>query len=337
MVDRIGPASTIKMAGLCGATAIALVPLLHHYGMLATFILVPLIACSTMFDSAASSAQDSRIPEIAEFANVPLRRLIAAKSVVGYAATLGAPLIAGVIAHDMGTVVTLWHSAVRLAFGGIVAGLAIARCGIHRSTTERPTVFFGFEGFAAIWRDEHLRFSVIVIAFALAIVGVTSAVVVPAMLKVQSGDVREYGRFIAAISGGSILGSVIYGMAGDRLKTHVVAISGVVLIGVSMASLGFLWSPPVMVLAGILLGVAASPMAAALTVVLYQRIDMQLRGRSLGAVSMMITCITALSMIAMGRFVDGFGPRAGFVVLTVVAGIAILPAQKFLQSGHEPR
>lgn len=325
------------MAGLCGAVAIALVPLLHWHGMLAPLLLIPLLACTTLFDAAASSAQDSRIPEIAGFAEVPLRRVIAAKSVVGYAATLAAPLIAGAVARELGTVLTLWHSAIALLAGGAMSGLAMARCSDPISPEKHPADFSALVGSAALWRDGFLRSSILVPAGAVAMVSATSAVIVPRLLKMGTGDVQDYGSFIAAVSGGSMLGSVLYGMVGHRLSLRAVNTGGFALISMSMSLLGFFLSMPIRVIAGVLLGVALSPMAAAMSVVLFQRVDVQLRGRTFGVVTAMMTCMTPLAMVMAGYGVDEFGPQTVLVFLALVAGIAMLATPNFLSLDRTPR
>lgn len=327
MIDRIGPTATIRIAGLCGAAAIALVPLLHQYGMLSPLILIPLVVITTIFDSAASSVQDSRIPEIASLAEIPLPRAIATKSVIGYVASLGAPLIAGAVAHEWGTALILWHSAISLLLGGGIASIAIALCDDSSPAARPPADLSVFVNLATIWRDVDLRTSIIVTAGAVAIIGATSGVLVPGLLKIQAGDIQEYGGFVAAISGGSMLGSAIYGTIGDRLQVRVLNTGGFALMSVSMALLGSVFSSPFLYVAGIMLGIAVSPMAAAMSVLLYRRVEVQLRGRSFGVISAIMMCVTPLTMVTIGYAVDGFGPRAVLIGLAVVAAIAMVVVQ----------
>ena len=311
LVDRVGPSFVMRLAGSGGAFSVAFILLLNRYDAQSPFATIILFACIALFDAVAANAQDGRIPEMANFANVSLRRAVAIKSTIGYVALLGAPLVAGYVAREHGTYSTLLYSSAGLFIGGLLAAFSadltdrLLDFNMQRNA-KHPTDCLWCV-FVSLWQSGSLRLWILFSAVAISMVSSLSSIIAPRLLNTSVERVYEYGVYLAAVSFGSVCGSVVYGLVGQRVTMRSLFFYGFMLIGLVIFWLAFFHSSPALLASGALLGLCASPLTAAVSVTIFERISIQQRGRSLGVVSATLSSFTPLVMIVAGFGVEKFG------------------------------
>jgi MFS family permease len=333
LVDRVGPSFAMRLAGICGAFSVSAVLLLYKFDLHTPLAVIVLFACVALFDAVAANAQDGRIPEVANFANIPLRRTVAIKSTIGYVALLGAPLAAGFVAREYGTYVTLYYSAAGVLGGGLLAAFSTdstdrllnldIRCSAKHPSDSLWCVF------VSLWQRDSLRLWILFSAVAISLVSSLSSIIAPQMLNTSAERVYEYGGYLAAASFGSVCGSIVYGLLGQRVKMRSLFFYGFMIIGLVMFGLIFFHSSPALLASGALLGLCASPLTAAVSVAIFERISIQQRGRALGVVSATLSGFTPLVMIVAGFGVEKFGVQLAFGTGAFVALVSLLNIMDF--------
>ena len=187
-------------------------------------------------------------------------------------------------------------------------------------------------GIKVIWRDVPLRALTIAILVLAAIYLPTESVVLPAYF--EGLDLPwGLGAVIAALAGGSVIGSFAYGWLIARMGRLTLA--RLVLMGtmVSIVPLALLPPLPVMVVAAFVLGLAWGPMNPLLTTIVQRRVDPDVQGRVFGVQLSIFYAAPPVAMLLTGIAVEGFGLQPTYLALAgimVVTGLVVL----FVRSIH---
>ncbi len=133
------------------------------------------------------------------------------------------------------------------------------------------------------------------------------AVILPVYMKETYNSAASLGLVIAAFGGGSVLGTVAYGVIGDRFARRSTFIAGVAGIGAAIAILASLPPAPVMVGAMLLGGMISGPNGPLVSTVLQERTPEGLRGRVSGTTTAIGFAAAPLGVAVAGYVVDAIG------------------------------
>jgi len=138
---------------------------------------------------------------------------------------------------------------------------------------------------------------------------------------------------IAALAGGSVIGSFAYGWLSARMRRLTLA--RLVLIGtmVSIVPLALLPPLPIMVGAAFLLGLAWGPMNPLLTTIVQRRVAPDVQGRVFGVQLSIFYAAPPVAMLLTGLAVEGFGLNATYLVLAAIL-VATSLVVLFVRSIH---
>jgi len=332
LVDRIGFRRVSIAADLVSATAIALVPILHHSIGLAFWELLILVFMAELLAIPGLTARRSMIPELAAAGRMRLESANSIFEGTQFAALLVAPPLAGMLIALVGADTVLLFDACTFAISALVVVLAVpARLIPTRPRTSTRYVEDLKAGFRFLRGDDVL----LVLAAGLAISNFVSSpivsVVLPVFVKRTWDDPTRLGLIAAAFGIGALSGAVFYGVAGHRLPRRMIWILGYMLTTVSTWVLLFSTNLAV-IMAGVVVGaLVVGPLNPLLVTVRHERIPAELRGRVFSTFSAISQVAAPLGMLLAGLSIEHLGLRGTILAIailsqTLAVGMFFVPA-----------
>lgn len=338
--DRIGARLTSVLGDGLSALAIAVLPVLHLFGVLAFWHVLVIGFVKSAFDAPGTAARRAILPQLAEESGVSLERansLYTSTEHIGY--VTGAPL-AGLTIAWLGAANVLWIDAVSFALAALLVAVAVPTVRITASGA--GYVQDVADGLRFMARESVIGRWIIRASFGNFLASWLAPVLVPVYAREIFDSSVRLGVMVGALGVGGILGTVLYGATtgwiGRRgiYVTTLLAYPVLVLTLVPLPPLG-----PVLVtllLFGLCLG-AVIPMQQTIT---HEYTPAEMRGRVFGTFVAATTTAGALGMLCCGLIIDAFGLRttllilaAGFV-LFVVRGLVDLRATPDAYSRADP-
>lgn len=321
LVDRVGFRRSSILADCASGAAVMLIPLLDRTLGLAFWQLLFLIFCVAIFNTPGATARRGILPDLADLAGMRLERVISLDEGIRNFASLGGPLLAGLLIATITARNVLWIDAATFAFSAIVVGLLIpSTVSMVRQHATRYLAALR-AGIRFIRRD-HLILSLSLIATYVNLVGAAlMAVVLPVFAKRIFDSSVALGVLIAADGGGALLGTIIFGVAGHRWPRRRAMITAFV---VSALALVVLVATPNLALSTVVLlfdGVAFGIMSPLIATVYQERVPTELRGRVFGAISALHRLAAPLGVVAAGYLIQFSSLTSA---LAAIAGLSLL-------------
>ena len=335
VVDRLGYKWSSVIADIVSAVGIALVPLLYYTVGLAFWQLLVLVFLGNLLAVPGLTARRSLLPELAVAAGWRLERVNASFEGAQYIALLLGPPVAGLLIALFGASRVLWLDAASFLVSAIVVGLAIPHgiTGAGRAATGsyRDELAAGLH---FLRNDRVLLTLSIIVAMANFIGSPYFGVVLPVFAKRTYDSATALGIIVAAMGGGSVIGSVIYGAVGHRLSRRWVWIGGYIANALPMAIIVFTPSLPVIAVVLGLSGVATGPLNPLLVTIRHERIPVAMRGRVFSTFTAIASGTQPLGLLIAGNLLDriGLGPT---VFAITVGGLAVGIGLIFVPALHE--
>ncbi len=339
-VDRLGRRVVSIASDIASAISVAAFPVMAWLFGLSLPTIIVLALIGAIFDPAGYTARKSLIVDVARESRIDTDRLNGIhEGIFATGWTLG-PLIAAVLIATVGAIASFWVPfALFLVAALLISILRVtdsgqqARLAAEESGAESLGMWAQASlGIKVIWRDVPLRALTIAILVLAAIYLPTESVVLPAYF--EGLDLPwGLGAVIAALAGGSVIGSFAYGWLIARMRRLTLA--RLVLLGtmVSIVPLALLPPLPVMVVAAFVLGLAWGPMNPLLTTIVQRRVDPDVQGRVFGVQLSIFYAAPPVAMLLTGIAVEGFGLQPTYLALAgimVVTGLVVL----FVRSIH---
>lgn len=332
LVDRLGFRRASITADLSSATAVGLIPLLHHTVGLAYWQLLVLVFLRGLLDMPGNTARTSLLPDLAEMGGLPLEAANAALQSIQRGAVLVGPMLAGVAIAVIGASRVLWVDAATFALSAALVALTVPSRAARPGTVAPPA-------YAAAMR-EGLRFVrgqplFLAVAATLALTNMLDGyftVLLPVYAQREFGRAVDLGVMFSAFGAGSLTGALLFGRFGRRLPRRLVFAGGLLGVG---AGIGVMVATPplgVLLVAFAAAGVAAGPINPMLVTVYQERTPAALRGRVLGLLSAMALSAMPIGRLAAGFVIDAAGVAATAALVAagyLVAGLASLFMPQF--------
>lgn len=326
LVDKVGASRSIITSGVLGSIAIYTLAKLNMQNPSAIWMMGPLVACISIFDASTATAIDSRIPELASRARLALTKVVAWKSSLGYSVILLAPLLAGVSSVKLGSASALFFSSLSILVGGTLAGVSIANLEAKRSSEKKRESVSHLVGFLPLFKDKVIRILLTASLTIVSMVAASNSVIVPRLIQKFNDDPAFYGLFLSVSALGSVIGTQIFAIIGTTIKTQNLLRCCFACMTLALSLLSCDLAIIIFLIAGLLTGLSASPLLAALSVLLYERADTEIRGRALGALSVSIACFTSFILFIFGWLTDVLGAQSAIIVLTLICFIFLCRA-----------
>lgn len=339
-VDRLGRRNVSIIADIFSAISVVGIPVAALLSGLTLPVIIGLAVLGAIFDPAGYTGRKALIADVAResrFSVVRLNGIHEGIFAVGW--TIG-PLFAAILIATVGAVQAFWVPFGLFVLAAIlIAVLRVSDAGqqaraesIAKGAPQETFWASAIRGITIIWHDRPLRALTIALLVLAAVYLPTEAVVWPTYF--EGIDLAwGLGAVIAALAGGSVIGSFAYGWLAARLS--LLNIARLALIGtiISIAPLALLPPLPIMMIAAFTLGLSWGPMNPLLTTIVQRRVPADAQGRVFGVQLSIFYAAPPVMMLLTGVAIERIGLQPAFFILAgllIVTGIAVL----FVRSIH---
>ena len=322
LVDRLGLRRTSIAADIVSGATVATIPVLQLMGVLQFWQLIVLVFVLSSFNAQGDTGRFALIPGLASRAALSLERSNATDRAIARAGQLAGPLLAGVLIPVIGASNVLFLDAVTFAASAILVGFGVPQAAVASAGQVQPTTRRDYRADLS----EGLRFvtgnRLILSIIVLCLVGnffdlPLMTVVLPVYAKETFGSPQSLGLMLGSLAAGTLAGTILFGAFGRRLPRRRLFLWGWLLaILISYGALSAQVPLAVLLLAGLVGGLAAGPINPILETVLQENTPPHLMGRVVGAF-----LAFAQAAIPMGAAIAGFViERAGLIPTIAAAG-----------------
>lgn len=331
-VDRFGRRRLSVISDLASAASVLAFPLIGWWaGLDFTWVLV-LAVIGASLDPAGYTARKSLIVDAARAGDVRLDTLNGIHEALFAAGWTLGPLIGAALITTVGAVDAFWvPGAMFVVAAGCVAAMRVRDAGREavEQGEEGVTGWRGLtRGFAALNADRALRALTIAVMVLAGVYLPTESILLPVHFEAL-GQPEGLGIVIAALSGGSVLGALSYGWLSARQTKYQIirlALAGTAIAIVPMALLPGL---PLLVAAGLVLGLSWGPMQPLLNTVVQQRIAAQEQGRVFSVQLTAFYVFPPVAMLLTGAASERWGVN---LIYPVLAALVIIVGAVALSS-----
>lgn len=301
LVDRLGHRRASVASDLASGTTLALVPLLHGFGLLPFWLLLALVFLGALLDAPGGAARQALLPEAARLAGTGLERANAAYSAFFRLSILVGPVLGGALVALLGAHTVLWVDAATFALSAFLVG-SFAPAGRAQASETPARGYAGqlAEGVRFLRTERALLALVVAPGFLTLFLSPLYYVVMPVWLQTGGGSAATLGAVFSAFGEGAVLGAIGYGIVGARFPRRALyrfCVAGSAAGAVVIAALPPL---PVVVGASVLIGVALGPISPLAGVVTQERTPERLRGRVFGVLGATAQLATPLGVLLAG-------------------------------------
>jgi MFS family permease len=327
LVDRLGRKTVSVGSDLLSALSVGLFPVAHALGRLDLGVILALTLLGAVFDPAGYTARKTLIPDVAQASGVRVDQVNGVHEGVFAAGWVIGPVLAALAIATVGPISTMWIAGgAFMVAAGAIAVLGVANRAPQRSNgrhdDERSFWRTAFAGFRAL-RADH---PVLTLTLAIAVLGMiytpTESVLLP--VHYQSIDEPEvFGLVMSAIAAGAMVSAFAYGSIARRMSRYRIATTFLTLACMAFVPMAFLAGAPVMVVAGLLLGLAWGPMNPLLNSLVQDRFPPDQHGRVYGVQMALFYAMPPLGQLVAGLAVAGVGVQP---VIVAVAALMVVTA-----------
>ena len=326
-IDRFGRRIVSIVSDVLSALSVAAFPLVAQLQELTLGWLVALAVLGATFDPAGATARRAMIPDVARAAGFPLDRLNGIhEGVFGVGWAIG-PALGAVLIAAVGPVQAFWAPfALFLAAIAAVVFLRVGDAGQeHRArSAERMTAWRGLiRGVTILWGDHVLRAITLAITVLAAVYLPTESIILPTFFEARDEPTR-LGLLLSLMAAGTVVGAFGYGWLAARF-TRYQLMRGV-LLGTVVAILPMSLLPPypILLLGGLLLGLAWGPFNPLMNTLVQRRVPAEAQGRVYGVQLALFYASPPIGLLLTGWAVENVGLQATYVALAVVLSVAMI-------------
>lgn len=327
-VDRVGYRRTSIATDLVGGATILAVPVLAATVGLPFWALMLLIFATGMFDTPGQTARSSLLPEIAERAQVPLERAVGTFEALERGARLVGGPVAGLLVAVMGPVNTLVVNAATFAVSALLVTSLVPRSvDSVRAGGSEPAAGGGSywrelgEGLAFLWRQPLMRAITVLLVVTNFFDAAWTTVILPVFADRHLGGAVALGLLVAAMGGGALVGSLMFGVVGHRLPRRALFVVSFLLCG-GPRMLIFASEPPLWacVATVAVAGLAAGSINPIIGTVQLERVPPGMRARVYGCMGAGAWAAMPIGALVAGVTVE----HVGLTITLLVLGSAYL-------------
>lgn len=324
-IDRFGRRIVSIVSDILSALSVAAFPLVALNRDLDLGWILALAVLGATFDPAGYTARKSMLPDVSTASRFPLDRLNGIhEGVFGVGWAVG-PALGAVLIAVVGPVQAFW-----VPFGlFVIAIIAIVLLRVGDAGQEARRAEDGDKegtwsglarGAIMLWRDPVLRTVTIALMVLAAVYLPTESVVLPAYFEGR-GEPASLGIIVSVMSLGTIVGAFGYGWLSNRFTRYQLV--RIVLIGtaVSIIPLALLPPLPLMIVAGLVLGLAWGPFSPLMNTLVQRRVPAEAQGRVYGVQMSVFYAAPPLAFLLTGWSVEQFGVQATYLALAVILAV----------------
>lgn len=315
LVDRFGYRNTSVLADVVSGCAIGAVPILYHTVGIAFWQLLVLVFFGSFLSIPGLSARRSLLPEVATASGVRLERVNAAYEGIWPAATLLGPPLAGLLIVWLGASNVLFIDAATFAASALLVLVGVQAGRKSVATTHGRYFDELLEGIRFLRQERLLLAMAASLTASNFLMGPLFGVVLPVYARNVFNSAKDLGFMLSAFGAGQVGGSLLYGLAGDRLPRRPIWIAGFVAVALPFWVLAGKLGISVVLVAMALCGLGDGPLTPLTVTIRHERTPSRLRGRVFSSFSAVSTMAVPLGLAATGILIGAEGLGASLLVL----------------------
>jgi len=325
VVDRVGRRRAAIVADVLSGAAVALVPIVDHVFGLDLGWLILLAVLGATFDPMGLTGREAMLPDVAASARMNLERVNGIHEATWGVAFLVGPGIGGLLIATVGAVNAMWAAAVGFGLSSLLVWCirlpslrrpptgatrvgGPTRAGIWRET---------LDGIVLVWNDRLLRAVGLLSLGMLATYLPLEGVLFPAYFEEQDAPER-LGLLIMAMSAGGIVGALAYSAWGHRIGRRITFVVALVVSGLSIGVMSLLPPFPVLLLAGVVVGLAYGPINPLVNLAIQTRAPEHARGRVTGLLNSTGDAAGPAGFLLVGPLIEWVGIQTAMVAVALV-------------------
>jgi MFS family permease len=326
LVDRFGFKRSSILSDLASAVGTGAIPLIYFTVGISFWQLLVIVFLASLVNQPGKTARTSLIPDLAEKANMPLRRVNSiAQSIPRFALLFGPPL-AGILVSLMGAANVLFIDALSYVVSALIVAIGITRAESSASRPEQSFVSETLTGLRHIGHDRLLFWLVVSFSIGSLVAEPVYSIVYPVFARQIYHSAVSLGLMFSALAIGSLAGLGIYAVFGSRIPTRPALIVGFGTRALVFCVMVVLPSLPVLLVMIAVESLVFEPINPMTTSIMQERTPAEMRGRVFGTISAI-----GVGTLPIGTMIGGFliaGP--GLVTtMAIVAAASVLQTLSF--------
>ena len=333
-VDHFGRRIVSIISDLLSAVSVAAIPIVAFFTDLNLAWIIGLAMLGAVFDPAGYTARKALIPDVAEASHMSVTRLNGIHEGVFSVGWVIGPLVGSLLIATLGPVMAFWVpfvlfviSAFLIVFLHVGDAGQDAKAAREEAGEPHPSAWQNAVlGARIIWNDHALRALIIAVTILGSIYLPTEVVLLPAHF-IAIDQPESLGLVLAALSGGTIVGSFGYGWLSQRVTRLNIARGVLVATIVFYLPIALLPPLPLMIASAFAIGLAWGPMPPLMNTVVQRRVDPDAQGRVYGIQTALFYALPPVFMLATGVIAERTGVMPvllGLWVLMTIVALSVL-------------
>ncbi|MEU3426387.1 MFS transporter [Streptomyces gardneri] len=314
VIDRLGRRRVSIASDLVCGLALAMIPLLHHLGVLEFWMLCALMAVTGLFHAPGEMARHVLVPDLAQQAGTALPRAASLYDAVARGARMTGAAVAGLLVAFLGADTVLFLDAATFGLSALLVTAGLRGVPSAEPMRDGPRLSPARyradlrEGYAYLFRSRLLLGIMVMVMVTNGLAQSWSSVLLPVHAREELGGPAAQGLLVSVFAGCALAGALLYGAVGVRLPRRAVFAAGFLVGGAPpyvVAALTDTTAPLLVTLAAAGFGVGV--LNPILTTVMYEQVPEALRSRVVGASTAGVLLTTPLGGLAAGFLVERVG------------------------------
>ncbi len=321
IIDWWGSRPVSVVSDVLSATSVALIPLAALTFGLTPGVILAAAVLGAFFDPAGYTARKTMIAPVARASGIRLEKLNSIhEALFGLGFALG-PALAAVFIGAIGTTSTFWVVAA-MSLMAAVAVMVLGRIPVDAETEEEELRGWStaIQGFTSLGKDRAL-FILTGFMVVVDLVYMPSEVVILPTYFQEANSPLGLGLVVSAMAAGGIVGSYLFDWLSQRMPISRILRMCVLSAATALFGLAFFPPLPIMVIAGVLVGLTWGPMGPLLNTLVHTRFNERVQGRVFGAQMALFSAGPPIGMMLAGPLVDSLGAVVVFPLLIALVWV----------------
>lgn len=323
IADRMNARRLSVFADVMSGTTVALVPLLYLLDVLSFPLLLLLMFLGAIFDTPGGTARSTMLPRIAEHSGISLERINSAQGVSFAISGIIGAAASGILIGVLGPTNVMWFNAATFAVSALGILLFVPDPGVNPPSGESLLADIR-SGLRYAWNDTLVRTLIITALVINFVYSPLFGVAMPYYAKMVFDSATALGFIAASYGAGALIGSLLYGIIGDKISRRTLLMVSISLLTLPM--FGMIAVPGFWVTVGIMgvCSIGSGLVNPMLSTLMMKRTPQHMLGRVMGVTQAGAMIATPLGMILVGPVIDGIGLRGTFAIVAGVLGVVFL-------------
>ena len=327
IIDMVGRRFVAVTSDLLSMASVLAVPALATATELNVTLLAAVALLGAVFDPAGLTAREAMLPEAAAKAGLRLERANGIhESAFGFAFLLG-PGIGGLLVSWIGAVNTFWAVGVAFAISATLIAVSPTPGSGRPAAHERPKGLLRstWAGLRYLWADRVLRDSSILFAVLILVWLPIESVILPVYFT-SIDEPAQLGFLITAMSGGGVVGALLYAAIGARFSRRTAFVASLVLCSVPVLGMSLLPAYPLLIVLGVLTGLFFGSVNPIINLAIQHRTTNDMRGRVNGVFGSVANVAGPIGYLIAGPLIAAIGVQGAFLMMAVLMLLASVGA-----------